>query len=365
MWFKENRPELFDKTWKCAGLQEFILLRLGLSPRIDYSLAGRTMLLDLRQERYALDLFEFAGIDEDTFFPLSRAIEVCGELNGITAEKLGLQPGTRVVPGGFDQSCCAVGAGVIEPGTAANSIGTLEAITPVFDRPRIELPLLTGNHGCIPGLVQGMFTSLGYVTTAGAVVKWYVDSFGDRRGGGDLFAQAMSELPVTPSSVFVLPYFAGTGTPWLDVHQTGSVFGLSLDTKPGDILKGILEGVAFEARVNIESFIDGDIPVNTLRVTGGGSKSDSWMQIKADISGIPVEGTTITEAGCRGAAFLAGLGTGVYSRVQDILDITEIDAVYEPDTKQNSLYEERYRTYLDLRERVKGLSLNSVSIRNR
>ena len=111
--------------------------------------------------------------------------------------------------------------------------------------------------------------------------------------------------------------------------------------------------------MNLESFIDADIPVHTLRAIGGGSKSDSWMQIKADISGIPVERTTITEAGCRGAAFLAGLGTGVYSRVQDILDITEIDAVFEPDNKQNSLYEERYRTYRDLRERVKGLHLKS------
>lgn len=352
LWFRDNRPDLFSRVWKFAGLQEFVHLRLRVSPSIDMSLAGRTMLMDLPEEIFPRELFSFAGIEETSFFPLSRATETRGTVAPETAERLGLTEHVRVVTGGFDQSCCALGAGVTEAGGAALSVGTLEAITPVFRNLRIEIPLLTGNHGCIPGLVEGMYTSLGYVTTSGAVVKWFVDSFGDS-GADDPFSHAMSMIPDGPSGVFVLPYFAGTGTPWLDVEQTGAITGLTLDTGPGDILKGILEGTAFEVRVNIESFGKAGIPVGTLRAIGGGSRSEQWMQIHADVTGIPVQRTAISEAGCRGAAFLAGLGTGVYGEAGDIIGITGIEKVFEPDETAVSVYEERYREYLLLRERVK------------
>jgi xylulokinase len=357
LWFKENKPDLFAKAWKFSGLQEIIHQRLGLQPRMDLALAGRTMLIDIRNNCYARQIMEENGINPDCFFPLSRGDYVVGELTEGAAEPLNLSKGTKVVTGGFDQSCCALGAGVIDSGKTAVSVGTLEAITPVFDSLRLDPPLLEGNHGCIPGLVPELFTSLGYVTTSGGIVKWYHDYISPSKQ--EDYTSMFAGMPDNPSKVYVLPYFAGSGTPWLDVNQYGSVFGLDLDTSPETLLKGILEGICYEVRLNIASFTGSGIPVTSLRAVGGGSKSAEWMQIKADSTGIPVETTSIPEAGCRGAAFLAGLGNGTYTSLQSITELTRVDRVFEPDPQRHQIYSERFEIYNALRSRVEGLNLST------
>lgn len=165
-------------------------------------------------------------------------------------------------------------------------------------------------------------------------------------------------MPEGPSGVFVAPYFAGSGTPWLYIRQLGSAFGLGLETGKAGLFKGILEGIACELRLNVESFRRARIPVNVLRAIGGGSRSDIWMQMKADILGIPIERTLVTEAGCLGAAFLAGLGTRRYTRVQEIAEIVSVYRVFEPRLEVGKSYEHSYARYLRIRDRIKNLDLS-------
>ncbi len=363
LWFRERAPQVFGRAWKFPGLQEIVHLRLGLEPRMDCGLAGRTMLLDLRKMDWARPLMEATGLSPELFFPLARAFQPVGRLGAAQAADLGLDPGVAVVTGGFDQSCCALGAGVIRPGSAALSVGTLECITPVFDRPKIESPLLEDNNGCFPGPTEGSWSSLAYVTTAGAVVQWHRDTLATpeveeaRRRELDPFAYMIDRTPERPSGVYVLPYFAGAGNPWMDVHQLGAMFGLRLDTGRAEILKGILDGICYEIRLNLDSYTRAGVPIRALRAIGGGARSDRWMQLKADITGVPIERTAVTEAGCFGAAFLAGLGTGVYGGPADILERVAVDRVFEPRPAAGRAYEEPYGRYLELRERVKGLRL--------
>jgi len=239
--------------------------------------------------------------------------------------------------------------------TAALSVGTLEAITPVFRGIRLDAPLLKGNHGCIPGLIDGFYTSLAYVTTSGAVISWYHSNFISDNTSLD---ELSGLVPEGPSGVFVMPYFAGSGTPRMDIGQLGSVFGLSLDTGKERLFKGILEGISYELRVNIDSFRSAGIVVKSLRAIGGGSRSDLWLQLKADILGIPIERTLVTEAGCLGAAFLAGLGTRRYSRPAEIDDIVQVDKVFEPRPKSVHSYEHPYGCYLRIRDLVEKIDLS-------
>lgn len=358
LWFREHQPEIFKRTAKFSGLQEIVHLRLGLSPTMDYSLAGRTMLLDIRCHRPAEELYAEAGLDGTSFFPLGSAAQVVGHAEGSAATELSLRGNVAVVVGGFDQSCCALGAGVVQEGSAALSVGTLEAITPVFKDLRLDQRLLTGNHGCIPGLVDGYFTSLAYVTTSGSVVKWYRDSLCSSDVSlGDL----MRSVPESPSGLYVLPYFAGTGTPWLDETQAGMMFGLNLETTKAQILKGILEGIAFEIKLNIDSLRQASIPIERLRAIGGGARSDAWMQLKSDIAGVPIERTLVTEAGCLGAAFMAGMGIGRYSRLEDIKGLVSFDRVFEPRVRVSRSYEPSYAAYIEIRKHIVGLDLRVLS----
>ncbi|MCX7038653.1 MAG: FGGY family carbohydrate kinase [Spirochaetes bacterium] len=355
MWFREHRPEIFKRAAKFCGLQEIVHRYLGLNPAMDFSLAGRTMLLDIRSREPAVGVFAEAGIEPDRFFPMVQATRIAGHMKEPKASEYGLSEGVAVVVGGFDQSCCALGAGVIQEGMAALSVGTLEAITPVFREMRLEPPLLEGNHGCIPGLIEGYYSSLAYVTTSGAVIDWYHTNFDATNATlGRLF----DSVPEGPSGVFVMPYFAGSGTPWLDIKQLGSAFGLSLETGKAQLFKGILEGIAYEVKLNIDSFQRACIPVKALRAIGGGSRSDTWMQLKADILGIPIERTLITEAGCLGAAFLAGLGTQRYTRPEEIADIVSVDRVFEPRLEMSNSYEHSYARYLRIRDRIENLDLS-------
>jgi xylulokinase len=355
MWFREHRPELFRRAAKFCGLQEIVLQRLGVSPSMDFSLAGRTMLLDIRRRMPAVGLFAEVGIEPERFFPMTQATRIAGYMREPMASRFGLSEGVPVATGGFDQSCCALGAAVTREGTAALSVGTLEAITPVFRDMRLDPHLLEGNHGCVPGLVEGFHTSLAYVTTSGAVINWFHSNF---NAGNVTLDQLTRSVPEGPSGIFVTPYFAGSGTPWLDIKQLGSVFGLSLETGKERLYKGILEGVAYELKVNIDSFRSAGIEVKALRAIGGGSRSDVWMQLKADILGIPIERTLVTEAGCLGAAFLAGLGTRRYACPEEIEDLVSVDKLFEPRPGTCRSYEHPYGCYLRLRDLVEKIDLN-------
>jgi xylulokinase len=135
------------------------------------------------------------------------------------------------------------------------------------------------------------------------------------------------------------------------------MFGLSLDTDRAEIVKGILDGICYEVWVNLDTLAQAGVPVNRLRAISGGAKSDRWMQLKADITGIPVETTTVAEAGCLGSAFLAGQGIGRYTSPRDILHMATVERVFEPRPAMREQYEEAYHTYKELRERVKGLAI--------
>jgi xylulokinase len=364
LWFRENLPELYEKCERFTGWQEIVQSRLRCEPAMDYSLASRTMLMDIHKKRWAESLFELCGIEQTLFYPLARASEVVGELDARRASPLGLTAGVKVVAGGFDQACCALGAGVLGRGAAALSLGTLEAVTAVYETPSLDTSLLRGNYGCNFHVWDGLYITFGYLTTAGAVLRWYRDTLGGAEveeansRGCDPYELMIESTPDRPSDLFVLPYFTGTGTPWLDLDQRGTVFGLSLGTDRSQIVKGILDGVCYEIRLNIEQMREAGISINRLRAVGGGSKSQRWMQLKADITGIPVEVMQIREAGCLGAALLAGRGVGLYSQINDLESRVGVVSVFEPREKKIGSYNDAYSKYLQLRERVRGLRLN-------
>jgi xylulokinase len=363
MWFRENMPEIFKSVKKFAGVQEFAHIRLGVDSAIDYSLAGRTMLVNIHTRAWATDILEKCGVDVKKLSPLAGSAHVVGKLDSYHARSLNLRGGVSIIAGGFDQCCSAMGAGVLDSKSAALSVGTLEAVVVVYDTPRIEIPLLNGNHGCSFYIIDGLYISLAYVTTAGAILKWYRDTLGEtevrkaREQNLDPYDVMIHSTPDRPSKVFIFPYFTGTGTPWLDLKKRGMVFGLSLDTNRAEIIKGILDGICYEVKVNLESFGKAGIRVDRMRAVGGGAKSDRWMQLKADITGVPVQATEVTEAGCLGAAFLAGLGTGIYTSADDILEIATVDRVFEPRESHRKYYEESYQNYLNLRASLGDTSL--------
>ncbi len=363
MWFQRNHPEIYRNTWKFAGWPEIVQLKLGLDPKTDLSMASRSMGLNIKTKDWDPHLMNTYGIDHEKLFPPTRSYEIVGKVKKTNFNVSGIEKNTAVAAGGFDQCCAAVGVGLTSPGIGALTLGTCGVITAISDRCMLHESLLEGNHGLNIFVLDERYASFGIIVTAGSVLRWYREGFCAKEIADallekkDPYEYMINCSPDTPSPVFVLPYFAGTGTPWFDPNQKGSIFGLTLNTTRLEILKGILDCICYELKLNIESMKSAGLQFESLRAIGGGAQSEKWMQLIADVVGLSVEVTGVTEAGCLGAAFLAGLGCGVYDSQKDIAEMIKIVRVFEPRKSISKQYDIPYQTYKALTSRVKGLRL--------
>jgi xylulokinase len=363
MWFRDNDPGLYNRAWKFLGWTELVHTNLGLPPVMDYSMGSRSMAVNLKERDWDHDLIAQYGIEIDKLSPLGDAYRVIGRIDARHASDMGLQRGVAVVAGGFDQSCAALGAGAVQAGLAALTIGTCEVATVISDRYRLDPQLLWGNHGCNLHVIDNQYLSIGLIVTGGSVLRWYRDTIGHYEtdqatvSGTDPYESIIGSTKDAPSGVYVLPYFAGTGTPLLDIKQKGAIFGVTLNTDRPQIVKGILDSLCYELRINIESMKKAGLSITAFRTMGGGAKSDRWMQLKADITKTPIEIATVRESGCLGAAFLSGLGIGKYSSADEIIELTGVERTFEPRDQVSKQYEDAYNTYKELVSRVKGLEL--------
>jgi xylulokinase len=365
LWIKTYQHELYENTDQFLHWSGFISFMLGAEPAVDYSLANRTLLFDLDLADWSDELIHLAGIERAKLpKPVPTGTEI-GKVTDHIAEELGLPASVVIVAGAHDQCANALGCGVIQEGQAMYGMGTYTCITPVYQqRKDPELMVARGlntEHHAAPGLFASFIYNPG-----GALVKWYRDTFAavEKKqaidNGRDIYADLISEIPQQPSDILVLPHFAPTGPPEFTTDSSGVMIGLKLETQRGEILKGILEGTTYYLKECVDSLPETGIEIDDYRAVGGGSKSDKWLQVCADIMGCPITRPVITEAGALGAVILAGIGKGVFPNVQKGVEtMVKLDRVFEPNSHLVERYAQRYEQYRCMwplmRDFLKGL----------
>ena len=297
LWLKEHRPEVWRQAAMFLCFEDLLQHRLGVAPAMGWPLAGRTMLFDVRRHEWSNEILSRLGLAPSQ---LARPLPA-GTIAGTITADLGLAKGAVVVTGGHDQPCGALGAGTTEPGTAMYATGTVECITPAFDRPVFTPALRRHNLCTYDHAAPGLYTTVAYSLTGGNILKWYRDQFAPNQDYRDVLNSAAPE----PTRLLVMPYWTPSGTPYFDLHTAGAILGLRLTTTRGEILRALLEGVAFEMRLNLEILQESGCVIRELRAIGGGAKSAFWTQLKADVLGRPITTLNVTEAGCLGVALLA------------------------------------------------------------
>ena len=363
LWLKEERPNVFDAAWKIVTYGDFILGRLGADPVIDWTMASRTMAFDLHRRAWGSDLLAAWGISEDL---LSRALpsgQTAGALSTEAARQAGLQPGALLVTGGHDQTCAAIGAGVNRPGIGLLSAGTADVLSTAFTEPKVNDAMFNGFYPCSLHAKPDMYFSFALNHIGGILLRWYRDTLGGEevreaaQSGRDPYDVLVSSIPDGPSPVMVLPHFNGSGNPVCDMSSRGAIVGLTLSTTRPQIVKAILECLAFETRINVDYWSSAGIVVSELRAAGGGARSPRWLQIRADILGRPVTTLKVREAACLGAAVLAGAAAGVYASVDEgIARTVRLGQTYEPDSRTTTRYAERYDIYSQLYPALRELN---------
>ncbi len=352
LWIRKHLAEP-ERIWRFVTAAELVTSALGLSTGMDWATASTTMLLDIHAKQWSTEILTAADLPSQMLPPVIPSGTVMGEVPKPLCSELGLSRGCLLVAGGHDQQVCALGAGLTAAGQATDSLGTVECITTLFDAPRLAGDLLDNNFSNLLHVMGGKIAMLAYNFSSGDLVRWYRDTF---EPGVASLDELLVDLPDRPAEVFVLPHFAGNGTPHLDARSKGAILGLSLTTDRREILRGIVDGQNYEMRLNLEIWRRNGIGVDSLRVYGKGSSSDHLLQIKADILGLPIERLSVIETGCLGAALLAAQGADPAFPLAETLQAAVCcQRRFEPRGDRAARYEDRLAIYRDVYPSVRSL----------
>ncbi len=340
LWLKENEPEAFDSATSWLNVADYVAFRLSGVAATDYSLASRTLALDLHQLRWAEDLLREVDVPPYLFAPLRPSGSPLGPVTSEAAEATGLPESTQVAVGGHDHVCGALATGVIEPGTMLNSIGTAEAIFLPLERPLTDPQV--GHQGYTQGAhVAGHYYVLGGQYTSGASVAWFRDALGAGADYETLLSEA-EKAPPGSLGVFFLPHLRLANPPHDDPRSRGAFVGLNTDVRRGHLVRAVLEGLAFESRNSLEPLLlhSGVEDLRAIYAIGGGTQNHLLMRIKATVMDRKITVVGVEEATSLGAAILGGIGAGVYADVPSALgELRYAETPIEPVPDQTSSYD--------------------------
>lgn len=349
LYIKKNEPTRYSNTALFLTFGDFISHWLSGIAVMDYSSASRTMLFDVQNKNWNTQMIEELGLDENKLPQLAPCGTAIGTILPEIAAQLNLNPSAIITTGGHDQICCALGAGILEAGIAMNSMGTTDTILCVRDTFPTNNDLINANIPCGSYCTDNLYACHSFVLSTGSLIEWCKKTFFPN--GTINFEQLnnyISENPA-PNEVFLLPHFSGSGTPWMDSSSKGIIAGITLDTTPFDIYHGVLEGICFELKLNLENMIDSGADIHTIKCIGGASSSIPYLQLKADIYNRPIIMQNITEAGCLGAALLSAYGAELITDLHKNLEsITQASCTIFPDKTRAELYQAKYQKFKNL-----------------
>ena len=362
LWLRDNRPKIWRSADAFRLYEDFLIHKLTGSAAVSRCLASRTQMYDLHQEGWAEDILGYLGLDPMRLSTVALSGMAVERVGGTLATSLGLSTRPVVVTGGHDQACGSLGVGLVGSGLAMVSTGTAEVVEVALSSPDLTDPLYDGNISVYHHTVPGLYLAMTLNHSGGLILRWFRDVLAPdvkeqaRRSGRDAYDMLLAGVSSNPTSLLVLPHFAGSGTPTFDPASKGAVLGLTFDTDRSALVKAMLEGLTFELRTNLDLLRRGGVEITELRAIGGGAKSERWLQLKADITGVPVVVPKVTEAAAWGAALLAGAGSGRFDDVASAAsESVALTRRLDPDSARALQYAERFDLYQQLYPTVRDI----------
>jgi xylulokinase len=348
LWVRDQEPGIWERARTLLLPKDYVRLRLTGERATDVADASGTLLFDVSRRTWSTEMLTRTGVELSMLPAVYESPEVCGRVSAAGAAATGLRAGTPVVAGAGDQAAGAVGLGVVKPGAVSATIGTSGVIFAATDRPALD------RHGRVHTFchaIPGRWHVMGVTQAAGLSLRWFRDRFGageadPRRDAYELLCDEAADAPPGADGLVWTPYLMGERTPHLDPRARAALVGLTMSHTRAHVVRAILEGVAFSLRDTLTIFAEMEVPVEKIKLGGGGARSPLWRQIQADVYGHRVEVAGAEEGAAYGAALLAGVGSGVWSSVDEACEATvRAAARLDPDAAMSSLMNERYRVY--------------------
>jgi len=335
------------------GLADFLLGRWGMPPVMNWASAARTGAFDIEAGTWSTEIITVAAQSAPWAELLARSATIpcgtpVGSLGDATATRLGVPAGTTVVAGAHDQASSYLGSGGRAGKFSTFSFGSSDCMAVGTDtRPSG----ITGS-----GLATYPITSSHWLTIAGtAAGGWALEWYAGLTGAAteDEARELLDHPAEQPPALLVLPYLAGANTLDNDSHARGSIAGLTLDTTKPQLTRAFLEAAGYELRYLVDAFEHTGIPVGSVRVVGGGVANRSALQIRASAADLRLEPVTAPTS-ARGAAFLAGVGTGIFRLGH--LPEPEVAPPCAPEPAHRAWYAGQRRAYRQLYEATRPIN---------
>ncbi len=346
LWLQENEPELCRNTRHLLLPKDYLRFRLTGSIGSEASDAASTLLFDPARRAWSAPLLSALSIDGRLLPQIYPSSVVAGELLPDAAQAMGLRPGIPVVFGGSDQALQALAHGVIQPGLVSCTIGTggqlfTACLTPRPD-PKLRLHLFC--H-----VLPELWHLEAAILSAGLSLRWLRDSVFKTMDYSALAELASQALPGA-EGLFFLPYLAGERTPLMDPEARAAFIGLTVRHGKSHLIRAVMEGVVFALRQGLELMEGLGVPVERVLASGGATRHPLWLQLQADIFNRPVYPGGVQEASARGAAMLAGIGTGYYRDGQHACQkaVHLPETVILPQPRQVDQYQKAFQIYSTL-----------------
>ncbi len=356
-WVQKHEPEIWKRVRSLMLPKDYVRFRMTGARAIDVADASGTLMFDVVNRRWSKPMLEISRLDEAVLPRVFESQEISGYVSEEGSRATGLRAGIPVVAGAGDQAAGATGMGIVRPGAVSATIGTSGVVFAATSKPVLEPK---GRIHTFCHALPGRWHVMGVTQGAGLSLRWFRDQFGAGKDDGrDPYERLTEEAGKTPAGADGLlwtPYLMGERTPHLDPNARGALVGITAQHTRGHVIRAILEGVAFSLRDTLTLFKEIGVPIESIRLSGGGARSALWQQIQADIYGMPVDLVEADEGAAYGAGLLAGVGTGVWPSVESACDeAVRVAKRVQPDPKNVALMNAQYAEYRKVYPALKGI----------
>lgn len=352
LWLKEARPDLWGRTAYLFDCKEYLVYQLTGRVCTDWVGASAYFLFDPQHKRWSQEVCQRLGIPLEKLPPALPCAEVIGEVSAAAAKLTGLKPGTPVVNGAGDVSAAQTGAGANRDGKAHLCIGTATWVgvsTSTF-RNHPSKPFWGLSH-----IHPQKWVIAGEMETGGGALMWFRDALcqeekrvaaEEERSTYELLSEMAQSTPPGAEKLLFLPWLTGERAPVLDHYARGGFIGLSMGHSKAHMARAVMEGVAYHVRWICEAMHQVGFAFDEVNAIGGGSQSRVWSQIISDVTGLRLNVVEHPlEAGAMAIALTVAVGMGVYSSVDEVDRLIQVQRAVEPDPAHASRYDELYATY--------------------
>ncbi|HEX8990757.1 MAG TPA: FGGY-family carbohydrate kinase [Anaerolineales bacterium] len=346
MWYRNHEPEMFGNIHKILGTKDYINFKLTGQIKTDFSYASGTGVYDLKGWKYNEGFIEASGISAELWPEIVPSTHILGEILPEVAEELGLGRGVKVVCGGVDNSCMALGAGNIRDGRVYTSLGSAAWIAVSSDQPVLDSKY---KPFVFTHVIPGMFTSAVSIFSAGTSFSWVKDTICDELSAQSeathqdvygLMNAVAEQAPVGSNKLLFNPSLAGGTSQDPSVHIRGAYLGLDLKHGQPELIRAAMEGIALNLRLRLDLLRKYTRLEDEILFVGGGARSRFYLGIFADAFHTAVKKTNIDQdAGALGAAAIAAVGCGLWADFNKIDEIHKTVEVVEPNAENCGKYE--------------------------